>query len=123
MSQEFDNKVLGLVKQKRFYLCEYIKGFENFKEQLPTDKKNEHVLKVWKKFEMKATKNYHNLHSKYHVLLLADVFEKFRNRKSKSYGICLSQHLRAPALSWDAMLNITKVKLEPISIAGMFSFF
>ena len=39
MSQEFDNKVLGLVKQKGFYLCEYIKGFENFKEELPTDKK------------------------------------------------------------------------------------
>ena len=88
-----------------------------------TDKKYEHVLKVWKKFEMKTMKNYHNLHSKYHVLLLAYVFEKFRNRRSKSYGICLSQHLRAPALSWDAMLNMTKVKLEPISIGEMFLFF
>ena len=42
-----------------------------------------YVLNVWKKFEMKMMKNYHDLHLKCDVLLLADVFEKFRNNSLK----------------------------------------
>ena len=37
------------------------------------------------------------------ALLLADVFEKFRNNSFKNYGLCPSHYLSAPALSWDAM--------------------
>ena len=33
-SQEFDNNVLVLVKQKRFYPYEYMSDFEKFKEEL-----------------------------------------------------------------------------------------
>ena len=35
MSQEFDNNVLDLVKQKVFYPFEYMSDFGKFKEQLP----------------------------------------------------------------------------------------
>ena len=35
LSQEFDNNVLDLVKQKGFYPYEYMTVFEKFKEQLP----------------------------------------------------------------------------------------
>ena len=38
-SQEFGNKVLGLVKQKEFYLFEYMSDFEKFKEELPCKEK------------------------------------------------------------------------------------
>ena len=36
MNQEIYSKVLDLVKQKVFYCYEYISGFENFKEELPS---------------------------------------------------------------------------------------
>ena len=63
--------------------------FENFKEELSTKgrfyssltgrkitgKEYEHVLNVWKKFEMKTMKDYHGLYLKCNVLLLVDVFE------------------------------------------------
>ena len=49
------------------------------------------------------------------VLLLSGVLEKFRNNSLRNYGLCPSQYLNASALSWDAMLNITKMKLELIS--------
>ena len=126
LSQEFDNNVLlDLVKQKRFYLYEYMSYFEKFKEQLPSKgkfsslltgkkisfKEYEHVLNIWNKFEMKTMKDYHDLYLKCDLLRLADVFEKFRNNSIKSYGLCRS-HLSAPALSWNAVLNMTKVKLE-----------
>ena len=93
-----------------------------FKEQLPgkekfcssltgkkvSDKEYEHVRKVWNKFEMKTMKDYHDLYLKCDVLLLADVFEKFRNNSLKNYGLCPSHYLSAPALSWNAMPNMKK---------------
>ena len=57
---------------------------------------------------MKTMKDYHNLYLKCDVLLLADVFEKFRNNSTKNYGLCPSHYLSAPAFSWDAMLNMAK---------------
>ena len=38
MSQEFDNKVLDLGKQKGFYPHKYASDFEKFKEEFPTKK-------------------------------------------------------------------------------------
>ena len=74
-------------------------GFEKFKEKLPrkgkfyslltgknvSDKEYGHVLNIWNKFEMKTIKDYHDLYLKCDVLLLADVFEKFRNNSLKNY--------------------------------------
>ena len=67
---------------------------EKFDSSL-TDKKisgkeYEHVDKVWDRFEMKTMKDYHSLYLKWDVLLLANVFEKFRNSSLKSYGLCPS---------------------------------
>ena len=64
---------------------------------------------------MKIMKDYYNFYFKSDVLLLADVFENFRNNSLKNYRLCLSLYLRPLALSWDAMLKITKIKLELIS--------
>ena len=52
-----------------------------------SDKEYEHVLNIWNKFEMKTMKDYHELYLKC-ILLLADVFEKFRNNSLKNYGLC-----------------------------------
>ena len=41
---------------------------------------------------MKTMKDYHKLHLKCEVLLLADVFEKFRNISLKNYRLCPSHH-------------------------------
>ena len=48
-----------------------------------SDKEYAHVLNVWNKFEMKTMKDYHNLYLKCDTLLLANVFEKFRNNSLK----------------------------------------
>ena len=88
-------------------------NFEKFKEQLSSKerfyssltgakirvKEHERVLNVWKKFEMKPMKDYHSVYLKCDVLLLAHVFEKFRNNILKNYGLCTSHYLGAPAQS------------------------
>ena len=53
-------------------------------------------------------KNYHNLHLKYDVFLLADIFEKLRKRCLESYRLCLNHYLSTPTLSSDTMLSMTK---------------
>ena len=66
--------------------------------------------------------DYHDLHLKCDVLFLADVFEKFKNNSLKNCGLCPSHYLSTPALSWDAMLNMTKVELELITDPEMYVF-
>ena len=72
---------------------------------------------------MKTMKDYHDLCLKFDVLLLADVFKKFRNDSLNNYKLCPSHYLSAPALSWDAILNMTKVGLELIPDSNMYIFF
>ena len=72
---------------------------------------------------MKTMKDYHDLYLKCDVLLLGDVFEKFRNNSFKNYGLWPSHYLSAPGLSWDAMLKMTKIKLELIPDPDMCIFF
>ena len=68
-------------------------------------------------------KDYHDMYLKCDVLLLADVFEKFRNNSLKNYGLCPSHYLSAPALIGGTVPNMTKVKLELISNPDMYVFF
>ena len=112
-------------------------NFEKFEEELRSkeefyislnykkfsDKVYEHVLNVWNRFEMKMMKDYYNLYLKYDVLLLADMFEKFRNNSLKNYGLCPSHYLSALGLSWDAMLKTKKVELELSPDPDMYIFF
>ena len=72
---------------------------------------------------MKTIKDYHDLYLKCDVLLLADVFEKFRNNRLKNYGLCPSCYLSAPGFSLDAMLKMTKIKFELIPDPNMYIFF
>ena len=74
------------------------------------------------KFELKMMKDYHNLYLKCDILLLPDVFEKFRNNSLKNCGLRPSRYLSAPDLSWEAMLTLTKVKLKLVPDADMYIF-
>ena len=55
--------------------------------------------------------------------MLPDGFKKIRNDSLKNYRLCPSHYLRAPALSWDVMFNMTKIKLDLISDSDMYIFF
>ena len=78
-----------------------------------------HALKVWNVFKMKTFKEYHELYNETDVLLLADVFENFRNSSLKIYGLDPAHYFTAPGLSWDACLKMTGIELELLSDPDM----
>ena len=56
--------------------------------------------------------DYHDLYVQTDTLLLADVFEKFREKCIEIYGLDPSYFYSAPGLAWQACLKKTEVKLE-----------
>ena len=101
------------LSENDFTLYKYMNDFGKLEEEFPSkenfyslrisknirDKESEHVLKVWNKFEMETMKDYHDFYLRRDVLLLADVFEQFRNNSLKNYGLYRSHYLSAPALN------------------------
>ena len=70
-----------------------------------------HGNNVFKKFKLKNLGEYHDLYVQSDTLLLADVFENFRNMCIKVYELDPSHFLSLPGLAWQACLKKTNVKL------------
>ena len=68
---------------------------------------------------MNTMGDYHDIYLKTDVLLLADVFGKFINTCLDYYGLDRCHYFSSLALSWDAMLKMTGVKLDLISDIDM----
>ena len=130
----YTREKLDLIKRKGVYPYEYMNSIERFKETgLPTkesfysslndehisDEDYGHAKKVWNVFGMESLEDYHELYNKTDTLLLADVFENFRNICSSNYGLDPAHYYTSPGLAWDACLKITEVELELLSDVDM----
>ena len=51
------------------------------------------------------------MYLKCEILLLVDVFEKFKNNSFENYRLSRSHYLSAPGFSWDSIRKMTKIKL------------
>ena len=61
----------------------------------------------------------HDLYLLSDTLLLADVFENFRDKCIEIYELDPAHFLSAPGLAWQACLKKTKVKLELLTDIDM----
>ena len=77
-----------------------------------TDEDYQYAHTVSKGFNIESKKDYHNLYNLSDVLILADIFENYRNIGMNHYGLDSAWYFSAPGLAWDAALKITKVQLE-----------
>ena len=71
-----------------------------------------HGNNVFKTFKLKNLGEYHDLYVQSDTLLLADVFENFRNMCIKVYELDPAHFLSLPGLAWQACLKKANVKLE-----------
>ena len=124
--KEFGEKV-KLISRKGIYPYDYMNGIKKFSEEkLPqkekffsklndcgiSDEDFDHAKRIWKEFGIKNLGEYHHLYLKSDVLLLADVFEEFRNVCMENYSLDPAWYYTSPGLSWDALLKHSGVKLE-----------
>ena len=71
-----------------------------------------HGNNVFKIFKFKNLGECHDLYVQSDTLLLADVFENFRNRCLQVYELDPAYFLSLPGLAWQACLKKTNIKLE-----------
>ena len=108
-----------LLLRKGVYPYECMNSWEKFNETtLPnkkafysklnkediTDEDYAHAQKVWKVFQIKTLGEYHDLHVQSNTLLLAYVFENFRDRCIDIYELDPAHFLSVPGLAWQACL-------------------
>ena len=130
----FHCQAVDLVRRKGVYPYDYVDSITKLSEtKLPpqeqfyselnhssiSDEDYEHARKVWKYFDMKTMKDYHDLYLKTDVLLLADVFENLRNVCVENYKLHSAWYYTAQGLAWDACLKNTEVRLELLNDVDM----
>ncbi|XP_072033379.1 uncharacterized protein [Amphiura filiformis] len=93
--------------------------YSRLNEENISDEDYEHAQKVWEGFEMKTFREYHDLYLESDVLLLADVFESFREVCQKNYELDPAWYFTAPGLAYDAMLKKTGARLELLNDVDM----
>ena len=127
---EFCNNDLNkfvLLLRKGVYPYEYMNGWEKFSEiSLPSkddfysnlnmedisDTDHRHANNVFKGFRLDNLGDYHDLYVQSDTLLLADVFNNFRDKCIKEYKLDPAHFLSLPGLAWQACLKKTNIELE-----------
>ena len=117
----------ALLLRKGIYPYEYMDSWERFNEKLLPSKKDfysnlnmedisdidyRHSNNVFKVFKLENLGNYHDLYVQSDTLLLADVFNNFRDMCIKEYELDPAHFLPLPGLAWQACLKKTNIELE-----------
>ena len=117
------NKFILLLR-KGVYPYEYMDSWERFNEtSLPSkedfysnlnmeDIDDRHGNNVFKGFKLNNLGDYHDLYVQSDTLLLADVFENFRDMCLKEYELDPAHFLSLTGLAWQACLKKTNIELE-----------
>ena len=137
LKQHIDSDKIPLLLRKGVYPYDYMDCAERFEEPtLPTkqsfynllndehisDEDYTHAMNVFNGFECKNMGDYHNLYLMSDVILLADVFENFRNVCLKAYNLDPCHFYTSPGLAWQACLKMTDVEIELLTDPDMYLF-
>ena len=84
-----------------------------------TDKDYTHSQKVFEEFNLQNLGNYKDFYVQSDTLLLAVVFDNFRNKCIEIYELDSAHFLSAPGLAWQACLKKTGIRLELLTDIDM----
>ena len=127
------NKFVLLIR-KGVYSYEYADTWERFNEiSLPSkedfysnlnmedisDIDYRHANNVFKVFKLENLGDYHDLYVQSDMLLLADIFNNFRDMCLKEYELDPAHFLSLPGLAWQSRLKKTNIELELLTDYNM----
>ena len=116
-----------MLLRKGVYPYEYIDEWDKFNEKVLPGKDSfysnltleniseidyAHANNVFKKFNINNLGEYHDLYVRSDILLLADIFENFRQSCLKNYELDPAHFVSLPGLAWQTCLKTTNVELE-----------
>ncbi|XP_044010191.1 uncharacterized protein LOC122853841 [Aphidius gifuensis] len=122
-----NNDEFELLTKKGVFPYDYLNNWDKFNDkQLPSkinfysklndenisDELYNHASNVWEKFNIQTLGEYSDLYLRSDIILLADIFENFRETCLQAYKLDALHYYTAPGLSFDAMLKMTKSELE-----------
>ena len=124
-----DNDLDKFIMLLRKGVCpyEYMDGWDKFNEKIIpskdsfysnltlkniSEKDYAHANNVFKKFNINNLCEYYDLYVRSDTLLLADIYENFRQSCLKNYELDPAHFVSLPGLAWQACLKKTNVELE-----------
>lgn len=108
-------KTKRLPSKEAFYSC--------LSEETITTENHDFAQKVWKTFGCRNLLDYTELYCKIDTILLAEIFQKFRNDMHKFSGLDPANYISLPSFSFDMMLKLTKCNIELPQDINMVHFF
>ena len=136
--EDYSELQYDLLTRKGVYPYEYINSWDRFNEtQLPpisafhsnlnmsliSEEDCQHAQRVWKEFGIHNLGDYHDLYLRTDVVLLAKVFEAFRDTCLKHYKLDPAHFYTSPGLAWKACLKCTGIRLELLTDPDMLLIF
>ena len=133
-----DDEDFQLICQKEVFPYDYVDSLEKLEEKHLPDKKHfynkltdseisdenyERAQKVFRHFKCKNLGEYADLYLKIDVLLLADIFENFRDTLMATHTLDPAHFVSLPSYTWDCCLRYTGVELELLTDVDMLMFF
>ena len=83
----------------------------------------QHAQKVWEEFGIRNPGDYHDLYLRTDVVLLANVFEAFRDTCLRHYSLDPVHFYTFSGLAWKAGLKSTGIELELLTNSNMLLMF
>ena len=101
-----------------------IKAFSNNLNMSNVSKDDyQHSQKVWSEFRIHNLGDYHDLYLRTDVILLANLFEAFKDTCLEHYSLDPAHFYTSPGLAWEACLRKTRVRLELLTHPDMLLMF
>ena len=75
-------------------------------EMMPQDE-YDHMVKLWKTFDIKTWGEYYDLYNVLDVTLMADAFEHFRVTTLNAFGVDPMHYITAPQMAYSLFLKVT----------------
>ena len=79
----------------------------------------QHAQRVWSEFGIRDLGEYHDLYLRTDVVLLENVFEKFKETALKNYGLDPAHLYTLPGFAWKACPKKTRIKLRLLTDPDM----